>query len=151
MYHLPADLLNDLQHLIAVHNDASNGYMAASNYVANPETEILFEKIAYQRSANAKQIDEFLSMFKQYCPNYENFALLERTWMDHRLQMRSGSNEKMIHLICTNESAGISIYERIFKNYPVSVELSDLLKSQLTSIRNNLLLIAKQLQQPAFA
>ena len=133
---LIADKLN---HLTAILDDASEGFLTAAQYSRNKELENLFEKFSYQRSDFARQIKKLVQSMGETSYAKGGFlSLLHRTWRDMCYKLKSRDKEVVKSCCVIGEKFATNYYESLLDDPQLPDPVRAVLLSQLNSVKESL-------------
>lgn len=128
-----------LNHLAAILDDASEGYMTASMHARNKQKEIFFERLAYQRKDFASDVKKMLSSIG--APAYTKggfLSLLHRTWKDMSYQLKSRDKDAVKTCCVIGEKFASNYYESLLTDPQIPESFKGVLGVQLESIQSSL-------------
>ncbi len=132
-------LTNSLQVLLEKNYDAEKDYKTALERAENPSLKEFFKKQVVQRNHFATEIDKLLHSFNEH-PRERGtvFGTLHRTWINLRTSIGNDTDKMLLEECLRGEKNSVEEYEeKMRKNrYPARVE--DVLRKQLSEIRNTL-------------
>ncbi len=128
-----------LNHLTAILDDASEGFLTAAQYSRNKELENLFEKFSYQRSDFARQIKKLVQSMGASSYSKGGFlSLLHRTWKDMCFKLKSRDKEVVKSCCVIGEKFASNYYESLLDDPGLPETVKAVLLAQLTSIHQSL-------------
>lgn len=138
--HMQQTLIADkLNHLTAILDDASEGFLTAAQYARNKELERLFEKFSYQRSDFARQIKKLVqSMGESSYAKGGFLSLLHRTWKDMCYKLKSRDKEVVKSCCVIGEKFASDYYESLLGDPQLPEDVRTVLLSQLSSVKESL-------------
>lgn len=128
-----------LNHLAAILDDASEGYLTASMYARNKQREIFFERLAYQRKDFATDVKKMVSSLG--APAYTRggfLSLLHRTWKDMSYQLKSRDKDAVKTCCVIGEKFASNYYESLLLDPQIPASFKHMLGIQLESIQCSL-------------
>lgn len=128
-----------LNHLAAILDDASEGYLTASLYARNREMENFFEKLSYQRKDFALEIKKLVKSIG--APVYSKggfLSLLHRTWKDMSYQLKSRDRDAVKTCCVIGEKFASNYYESILNDPQMPEPFKQVLALQLNSVNLSL-------------
>jgi uncharacterized protein (TIGR02284 family) len=133
-----------LNHLTAILDDASEGFLTAAQYSRNRDLETLFEKFSYQRSDFAREIKKIVQSMGASAYSQGGFlSLLHRTWKDMCFKLKSRDKEVVKSCCVIGEKFASNYYESLLDDPQLPESVKQVLLAQLSSIHDSL----HQLQQ----
>lgn len=133
-----------LNHLTAILDDASEGFLTAAQYSRNRDLENLFEKFSYQRSDFAREIKKIVQSMGVSSYSKGGFlSLLHRTWKDMCFKLKSRDKEVVRSCCVIGEKFASNYYESLLDDPQLPDTVKAVLLSQLNGIHDSL----HQLQQ----
>jgi uncharacterized protein (TIGR02284 family) len=128
-----------LNHLTAILDDASEGFLTAAQYSRNKDLENLFEKFSYQRSDFARQIKKLVQSMGASSYSKGGFlSLLHRTWKDMCFKLKSRDKEVVKSCCVIGEKFASNYYESLLDDPALPEPVKEVLLSQLSSIHQSL-------------
>lgn len=128
-----------LNHLAAILDDASEGYLTASKYAGSKELGSFFEKLSYQRSDFARQIKKLLHSIDALTYSKGGFlSLLHRTWKDMCFQLKSKDKSVVKSCCIIGEKFASNYYESILADPQIPAIFKNVLSNQLNAIHGSL-------------
>ncbi|MBC7868297.1 MAG: PA2169 family four-helix-bundle protein [Gloeobacteraceae cyanobacterium ES-bin-316] len=128
-----------LNHLTAILNDSSEGYLTAATYARTKEQESFFEKLSYQRKDFAREIKKIIRSMGENTYSADGFlSLLHRTWKDMSYQLKSRDKDAVKTCCVIGEKFTSNYYESILADVDLPESVKNLLHEQLSSIHNSL-------------
>jgi uncharacterized protein (TIGR02284 family) len=128
-----------LNHLTAILDDASEGFLTAAQYSRNKELETLFEKFSYQRSDFARQIKKLVRSMGETAYSKGGFlSLLHRTWKDMCYKLKSRDKEVVKSCVVIGEKFASNYYESLLDDPQLPEPVKTVLLTQLSSIHESL-------------
>ena len=128
-----------LNHLAAILDDASEGYLTASMYARNKQREIFFERLAYQRKDFASDVKKMVLSLG--APAYSKggfLSLLHRTWKDMSYQLKSRDKDAVKTCCVIGEKFASNYYESLLLDHQIPESFKLMLSMQLESIQSSL-------------
>jgi uncharacterized protein (TIGR02284 family) len=128
-----------LNHLAAILDDASEGYLTASMHARNKQREIFFERLAYQRKDFANDVKKMLHSIG--APSYTKggfLSLLHRTWKDMSYQLKSRDKDAVKTCCVIGEKFASNYYESLLMDPQIPESFKEMLSVQLESIQSSL-------------
>jgi uncharacterized protein (TIGR02284 family) len=133
-----------LNHLTAILDDASEGFLTAAQYSRNRDLETLFEKFSYQRGDFAREIKKIVQSMGASAYSKGGFlSLLHRTWKDMCFKLKSRDKEVVKSCCVIGEKFASNYYESLLDDPQLPGPVKEVLMAQLSSIHESL----HQLQQ----
>ncbi len=128
-----------LNHLTAILDDASDGFLTASIYSRNKEVESYFEKLSYQRKDFAREIKKLVqNMGAQSYSKGGFLSLLHRTWKDMTYQLKSKDSDAVKTCCVIGEKFASNYYESLLMEDDIPESIKNVLTLQLNSIQHTL-------------
>jgi len=128
-----------LNHLTAILDDASDGFLTASIYSRNKEAESYFEKLSYQRKDFAREIKKLVqNMGAQSYSKGGFLSLLHRTWKDMTYQLKSKDSDVVKTCCVIGEKFANNYYESLLMEDDIPESIKNVLTLQLNSIQHTL-------------
>lgn len=128
-----------LNHLTAILDDASDGFLTASIYSRNKEVESYFEKLSYQRKDFAREIKKLVqNMGAQSYSKGGFLSLLHRTWKDMTYQLKSKDKDAVKTCCVIGEKFASNYYESLLMEEDIPESIKNVLILQLSSIQHSL-------------
>ena len=128
-----------LNHLTAILDDASEGFLTAAQYSRNRDLENLFEKFSYQRSDFAREIKKIVQSMGASVYSKGGFlSLLHRTWKDMCYKLKSRDKEVVKSCCVIGEKFASNYYESLLDDPQLPEPVKAVLLSQLSSIHDSL-------------
>ena len=128
-----------LNHLTAILDDASEGFLTAAQYSRNRDLENLFEKFSYQRSDFAREIKKLVQSMGASSYSKGGFlSLLHRTWKDMCYKLKSRDKEVVKSCCVIGEKFASNYYESLLDDPQLPDPVKAVLLSQLSSIHDSL-------------
>ena len=132
-------VVEKLNHLTAILDDASEGFLTAAQYARNRELESIFEKNSYQRSDFARQIKTVVQSMGANSYTKGGFlSLLHRTWKDMCFKLKSRDKEVVKSCCVIGEKFASNYYESLLHDPQVPEPVKEMLRTQLSSIQQSL-------------
>ncbi len=132
-------LAEKLNHLVAILDDESEGYITAAEYARDREMEIFFEKLSYQRNDFLLQIKNIVQSMGADTYSKGGFlSLLHRTWKDMCFKLKSRDKSVVKTCCMIGEKFTISYYESILNDPQIPGFIKNILLSQLANINDSL-------------
>ena len=128
-----------LNHLAAILDDASEGYLTASMYARNKQREIFFERLAYQRKDFASDVKKMVLSLG--APAYSKggfLSLIHRTWKDMSYQLKSRDKDAVKTCCVIGEKFASNYYESLLLDHQIPESFKLMLSMQLESIQSSL-------------
>lgn len=133
------EIINKLNHLIAIAEDGRQGYKNASEDVDDSSIKSLFSRLSDERAGySAKLRAEVRSLGEDPKDDGGPLGAMHRVWMDLKSTFTSGDKNAIINACITGEEAAISAYEGALKEDYVVGETRNIINEQLTGIRQAL-------------
>jgi len=128
-----------LNHLIAILDDASEGYLTAAKYARDKEMESLFEKLSYQRNEFLMQIKNIvISTGEETYAKGGFLSLLHRTWKDMCFKLKSRDKSIVKTCCIMGEKFAVSYYETILNDPLIPEAVKYILSIQLNNIHESI-------------
>ncbi|HSN60765.1 MAG TPA: PA2169 family four-helix-bundle protein [Ferruginibacter sp.] len=128
-----------LNHLTAILDDASDGFLTASLYSRSKEVESYFEKLSYQRKDFAREIKKLVqNMGAQSYSKGGFLSLLHRTWKDMTYQLKSKDKDAVKTCCVIGEKFASNYYESLLMEEDIPESIKNVLTLQLNSIQLSL-------------
>lgn len=128
-----------LNHLTAILDDASEGFLTAAQYSRNRDLENLFEKFSYQRSDFAREIKKIVQSMGASAYSKGGFlSMLHRTWKDMCYKLKSRDKEVVKSCCVIGEKFASNYYESLLDDPQLPEPVKAVLLSQLSSIHDSL-------------
>jgi uncharacterized protein (TIGR02284 family) len=139
-----------LNHLTAILDDASEGYLTASINARSPEMELYFEKLSYQRKDFAREIKKIVNSMGATSYAKGGFlSLLHRTWKDMSYQLKSRDKDAVKTCCIIGEKFASNYYESILNDEDMPTPVKNVLMLQHNSIQASLKQFEKVSRQEA--
>lgn len=124
-----------LNHLVAILDDSSEGYLTAAEYARDKELEKLLEKLSYQRNDFLMQIKNIIQSMGADTYSKGGFlSLLHRTWKDMCFKLKS-RDKSIVKTCCViGEKFTICYYESILNDPQMPGFVKKVLATQLNNI-----------------
>jgi uncharacterized protein (TIGR02284 family) len=134
-----------LNHLTAILDDASEGFLTASIYARSKDQEHFFEKLSYQRKDFAGEIKKIVQSMGANSYTKGGFlSLLHRTWKDMTYQLKSKDRDAVKTCCVIGEKFASNYYESILIDPEIPGPVKNVLLLQLNSIRASM----QEFEQP---
>lgn len=128
-----------LNHLTAILDDASEGFLTAAQYARNRELEIQFEKFSYERKDFAREIKKLVQEMGASSYSKGGFlSLLHRTWKDMCFKLKSRDRDVVRCCCVIGEKFVSNYYESILNDPLLPGHIRNILKQQWNSIQASL-------------
>jgi len=128
-----------LNHLAAILDDASEGYLTASMYARNKQREIFFERLAYQRKDFASDVKKMVHSLGETSYSKGGFlSLLHRTWKDMSYQLKSRDKDAVKTCCVIGEKFASNYYESLLLDPQIPAPFKQMLTIQLESVQSSL-------------
>ena len=128
-----------LNHLTAILDDASEGYLTASINARSPEMEVYFEKLSYQRKDFSREIKKIVNSMGATSYAKDGFlSLLHRTWKDMSYQLKSRDKDAVKTCCIIGEKFASNYYESILADEEIPTPVKNVLILQHNSIQASL-------------
>lgn len=128
-----------LNHLTAILDDSSEGYLTAATYARSKELESFFEKLSYQRKDFAREIKKIIRSMGEHSYTSDGFlSLLHRTWKDMSYQLKSRDKDAVKTCCVIGEKFTSNYYESILAGEDIPEPVKNVLHEQLSSIHDSL-------------
>lgn len=132
-------IIERLNHLTAILNDASEGFLTVSLHARNKEWENFFEKLSYQRKDFAREIKKIVHSLG--APSYSEggfLSLLHRTWKDMSFQLKSRDRDAVKTCCVIGEKFTCNYYESILNDPELPEPVKTVLAKQHASVKATL-------------
>jgi len=132
-------IVEKLNHLTAILDDASEGFLTASIHARSKELESFFEKLSYQRKDFSRDIKKLVQSMG--APSYSKggfLSLLHRTWKDMSYQLKSRDKDAVKTCCVIGEKFTSNYYESILADSEISEPIMNVLVEQFQSIQETL-------------
>ncbi|RYF90878.1 MAG: PA2169 family four-helix-bundle protein [Chitinophagaceae bacterium] len=137
LQHTP--VVEKLNHLTAILNDSSEGYLTAAAHARSKDLENFFEKLSYQRKDFARQIRRIIRNMGAHTASADGFlSLLHRTWKDMTYQLKSRDKDAVKTCCVIGEKFTSNYYESILVEENIPEPVKEVLTQQLQSIHSSL-------------
>ena len=128
-----------LNHLTAILDDASDGFLTAAQYARNRELENQFEKFSYERKDFAREIKKLVQEMGAGSYSKGGFlSLLHRTWKDMCYKLKSRDRDVVRCCCVIGEKFVSNYYESILNDPLLPGNVRNILKQQWNSIQISL-------------
>jgi uncharacterized protein (TIGR02284 family) len=126
------EIINDLEGLIDICNDGTEGYDHACKSTDSIELQGVFLKLSAQRTAYANELKEHISDHGGDSKNDTGGVMgaLHRSWIDFKQVFTSKDDIAILSAIETGEQAAIEKYDLCIIDYPSHKDHLELLKKQ---------------------
>ncbi len=132
-------MVEKLNHLTAILNDSSDGYLTAAAHARNKELENFFERLSYQRKDFAREIKKIIKSMGAHTYTADGFlSLLHRTWKDMSYQLKSRDKDAVKTCCVIGEKFTSNYYESILADDQMPEPIKTVLHLQLQSIHTSL-------------
>jgi uncharacterized protein (TIGR02284 family) len=135
-----AEVVADLENLLALINDGKEGYQHAAEVTETPELKTIFLKLEGERIVYASELKEHIAVHGGEADNEEGGILggLHRTWITIKQALTSKENAAILDAIVTGEKAAIAKYDEYIADYADHADHLELLKGQRNGIQDAL-------------
>lgn len=125
-----------IYNLIAVLEDAKNGYLHASEKIKDSVLSLLLERFGYQRGRYSSELKILVSsMGTDSLVDQFTLSLLQRTWMDLKSTFKYGKKEQIIEGCIKAEETALKNYSHAIDQLEDNYELRMVLQQQANGIR----------------
>lgn len=125
-----------IYNLIAVLDDAKNGYLHASQKVKDSVLSLLMERFGFQRGTYSSELKKLLNSMGTVSPvDQFTLSLLQRTWLDLKGTFRYGKKEQIIESCIRAEETALKNYSHAIDQLEDNYELRVVLQQQANGIR----------------
>jgi len=132
-------MVEKLNHLTAILNDSSEGYLTAAAHARNKDLENFFERLSYQRKDFAREIKKIIKGLGAHTYTADGFlSLLHRTWKDMSYQLKSRDKDAVKTCCVIGEKFTSNYYESILADDDMPEPIKHVLHLQLQSIHTSL-------------
>ena len=139
------EVIEKLNHLIAIAEDGKKGYKNASEDVDDPKMKVLFTRFSDERASYVKQLQvQEITLGGSVAEGGGPIGALHRVWMDMKSVFTSGDKDAIINACITGEEAAVTAYEDALKNEFITRKIRDVINEQLSGIQNALQTIRSQ-------
>ena len=131
-------IMQPVYHLIAVLEDAKNGYLNAAEKVRDEVLVLFFENFGYQKSRYIKELRQIVSQ-SDVNPSIDQFtlSLLHRTWRDLKSSFRFGQKEAVIKACIKGEENALENYKTALEQIEDNNELKAILQQQVNGCKDS--------------
>lgn len=132
-------MVEKLNHLTAILNDSSEGFLTAAAHARNKDLENFFERLSYQRKDFAREIKKIIKTLGDHAYTADGFlSLLHRTWKDMSYQLKSRDKDAVKTCCVIGEKFTSNYYESIIEDEDMPESIKSVLQLQLQSIHTSL-------------
>ena len=132
-------IVEKLNHLTAILDDASEGFLTASIHSRSKDLESFFEKLSYQRKDFSRDIKKLVQSMGAHSYSKGGFlSLLHRTWKDMSYQLKSRDKDAVKTCCVIGEKFTSNYYESILADPEMPEPVKDVLVQQFKSIQQTL-------------
>ncbi len=132
-------IVEKLNHLTAILDDASEGFLTASIHSRSKDLERFFEKLSYQRKDFSRDIKKLVQSMGAHSYSKGGFlSLLHRTWKDMSYQLKSRDKDAVKTCCVIGEKFTSNYYESILADPEMPEPVKDVLVQQFKSIQQTL-------------
>ena len=132
-------MVEKLNHLTAILNDSSEGYLTAAAHARSKDLENFFERLSYQRKDFAGEIKRIIKSMGAHSSAGDGFlSLLHRTWKDMSYQLKSRDKDAVKTCCVIGEKFTSNYYESILNEENIPEPVKEVLSNQLQSIHTSL-------------
>jgi uncharacterized protein (TIGR02284 family) len=125
-----------IHNLIAVLEDAKNGYLHASEKIKDSVLSLLMERYGYQRGRYSSELKKIVSSMGTTSPvDQLTLSLLQRTWMDLKTTFKTGKKEQIIEGCIKAEETTLENYGHAINQLEDNYEVRAILQQQFNGIR----------------
>jgi uncharacterized protein (TIGR02284 family) len=125
-----------IHNLIAVLDDAKNGYLHASEKVKDSVLSLLMERFGFQRGMYSSELKKLVNSMGTASPvDQFTLSLLQRTWLDLKGTFRYGKKEQIIEGCIKAEETALKKYSHAIDQLEDNYELRIVLQQQANGIR----------------
>ena len=125
-----------IYNLIAVLEDAKNGYLHASERIKDSVLSLLMERYGYQRGRYSSELRKLVNSMGTTCPvDQFTLSLLQRTWMDLKSTFKYGKREQIIQGCIKAEETALKNYGQAIDQLEDNYELRIILQQQVNGIK----------------
>jgi uncharacterized protein (TIGR02284 family) len=137
---LDQNIVNSLQHLVAIAVDGEEGYTKAAEMVSSKNLLAQFEQTATSRNIQSEAIRNYLSDNGVEKPEHEGgFAgALHRAWLDIKGTLSNRSDNVVVSSCVTGDESAIEAYQDVLEKNDLPEDLRKLLTGQLSDIQSDL-------------
>ncbi len=132
-------IVNQLQHLLQRNNDASQGFIIASNNIS--QTKLHNWLLDYSKKREKFSEDLMVEITKLGGNPDDSTTILaemHQAWLDIKGDITSNDVETILDECLRGESYATEDYEEVLKTYKLSDSLESLLRKQLSTIKNTI-------------
>ena len=139
------EVIEKLNHLIAIAEDGKKGYKNAAEDVDDPKMKALFTRFSDERASYVEQLQvQEITLGGSVAEGGGPIGALHRVWMDMKSIFTSGDKDAIIKACITGEEAAVASYEEALKQDYISGKLREIVTEQLAGIKNALHTIQSQ-------
>lgn len=133
------ELINELNHLIAIAEDGRLGYENAAKDVKDPGLQSLFSRFSNERAGYVTKLRSHVTSLGGD-PDDDGGPLgaIHRVWIDLKSAFTSGDRDAIINACTTGEEAAINAYESALERDFITGELRNVISEQLAGVRRAL-------------
>ncbi len=125
-----------IYNLIAVLEDAKNGYLHASEKIKDSVLSLLLERFGYQRGRYSSELKILVNSMGTDSPvDQFTLSMLQRTWMDLKSTFKYGRKEQIIEGCIKAEETALKNYSEAIDQLEDHYELRIVLQQQANGIR----------------
>lgn len=125
-----------IYNLIAVLEDAKNGYLHASEKIKDSVLSLLLERFGYQRGRYSSELKILVNSMGTDSPvDQFTLSMLQRTWMDLKSTFKYGRKEQIIEGCIKAEETALKNYSEAIDQLEDHYELRIILQQQANGIR----------------
>lgn len=125
-----------IYNLIAVLEDAKNGYLHASEKIKDSVLSLLLERFGYQRGRYSSELRKLVNSMGTAAPvDQFTLSMLQRTWMDLKSTFKYGKKEQIIEGCIKAEETALKNYSQAIDQLEDNYELRVVLLQQANGIR----------------
>lgn len=132
-------IVEKLNHLTAILDDASEGFLTASVHARSKELEVFFEKLSYQRKDFSREVKKIVQSLGASSYAKGGFlSLLHRTWKDMSYQLKSRDRDAVKTCCVIGERFTSNYYESMLADPEMPEPVKETLLHQFQSIQQTL-------------
>ncbi len=132
-------IVEKLNHLTAILDDASEGFLTASLHSRTKDLEAFFEKLSYQRKDFSREIKKLVQSMGAHSYSKGGFlSLLHRTWKDMSYQLKSRDKDAVKTCCVIGEKFTSNYYESILSDPEMPEPIKNVLLQQFHSVQDTL-------------
>ncbi|MBK8521509.1 MAG: PA2169 family four-helix-bundle protein [Ferruginibacter sp.] len=125
-----------IYNLIAVLEDAKNGYLHASEKIKDSVLSLLLERFGYQRGRYSSELRILVSsMGTDSLVDQFTLSMLQRTWLDLKSTFKYGKKEQIIEGCIKAEETALKNYSHAIDQLEDNYEVRMVLLQQANGIR----------------